>query len=325
MTPSRSRATGLNYVEMPPRAPRWAQCDGVHWSGTADPGDPAPGRLDHSAASARRRLPADLSLLGVGPSPASATTRSRTSTCRLLLRRRGVRDRRRVERLPRDRRRRQRRHRLHPAALPDVAAEQRARPLWTDLNPPAPARSGRRLSGGPDAHTWVVVDWAGVKNFGNATTHSFEAWLQIAGSAGPAPRARRSLLVRADTLPRRRPGPRQRRSAIPTPASTGARNPDGSSGVNIASRPPTAPNTRQHAGPDRRWGTQNVRFYDASLSTKAGTYKSVAEMTSDVTPVTPRSSSRSTSRADPGPDRAVRQEAKESPDRAAPSFLEASF
>ena len=66
-------------------------------------------------------------------------------------------------------------------------------PLWTDLNPAGrPARSGSAtLTAAPNI--WIVVDWAGVKNFGNATTHSFEVWLQIArGAPAPGPRAKRS-------------------------------------------------------------------------------------------------------------------------------------
>ena len=50
-------------------------------------------------------------------------------------------------------------------------------PFWTDLNPPAGgAIRVATLTGG--GFSWIVVDWAAVKNFSNATTHSFEIWLQ---------------------------------------------------------------------------------------------------------------------------------------------------
>lgn len=39
------------------------------------------------------------------------------------------------------------------------------------------------LTDGSD--TWIVVDWAGVRNFSNATTNSFEVWIGIDGDANP--------------------------------------------------------------------------------------------------------------------------------------------
>ena len=64
-------------------------------------------------------------------------------------------------------------------------------PIWSDLNPPA-APAGGGFASGPltagDVNTWMVVDWPELKNFGNATTHSFQIWLRLAtGAAGAGP------------------------------------------------------------------------------------------------------------------------------------------
>jgi len=57
-------------------------------------------------------------------------------------------------------------------------------PFWTDLNPAAAGavRIGTLTDG---LNTWIVVDWAGVRNFSNATTNSFEIWIGIDGDANP--------------------------------------------------------------------------------------------------------------------------------------------
>ena len=53
-------------------------------------------------------------------------------------------------------------------------------PLWTDLNPPAGGgRSGSATLTGGASTGWIVVDWDDVKNFSNATTHSFEIWIRL--------------------------------------------------------------------------------------------------------------------------------------------------
>ena len=108
-------------------------------------------------------------------------------------------------------------------------------PLWTDLNP-----AGRRR--GPDRHpdrrrlsTWLVVDWAGVKNFGNATTHSFEIWLRVAsGGAGTGPSSEEITF----TYGTGRATPGNAGSGDPDSGQNwGAENRTGTSGVNIAPAP----------------------------------------------------------------------------------------
>ncbi|HET7830068.1 MAG TPA: S8 family serine peptidase [Candidatus Limnocylindrales bacterium] len=57
--------------------------------------------------------------------------------------------------------------------------------FWTDLNPAAAGQVRiTTLTDGSD--TWIVVDWAGVREFSTATAlHSFEIWIGINGDANP--------------------------------------------------------------------------------------------------------------------------------------------
>jgi len=57
-------------------------------------------------------------------------------------------------------------------------------PFWTDLNPAAGgALRIATLTDGVD--TWLVVDWAAVRNFSSATTQSFEVWIGLNGDGNP--------------------------------------------------------------------------------------------------------------------------------------------
>jgi hypothetical protein len=70
-------------------------------------------------------------------------------------------------------------------SLPNAATPNNVlAPFWTDLDPAAggAVRIGT-LTDGSD--TWIVVDWAGVRNFSNATTNSFEIWIGIDGDDHP--------------------------------------------------------------------------------------------------------------------------------------------
>jgi hypothetical protein len=58
-------------------------------------------------------------------------------------------------------------------------------PFWTDFNPPAGgAIRIATLTDGAD--TWIVVDWAGVKEFSSAKFDTFEVWIGINTDAHPA-------------------------------------------------------------------------------------------------------------------------------------------
>jgi hypothetical protein len=57
-------------------------------------------------------------------------------------------------------------------------------PFWTDFNPPAGgAIRIATLTDGAD--TWLVVDWAGVKEFSTARFDSFEVWIGLNSDAHP--------------------------------------------------------------------------------------------------------------------------------------------
>jgi hypothetical protein len=150
-------------------------------------------------------------------------------------------------------------------------------PFWTDLNPPAGGaiRIGTLTDG---ATTWLVIDWAAVKNFSNATTHTGEIWLRLAsGAAGTGP-ASEQITISYGLA----------NAAAGDPGSGinwGAENRDGTSGKNIPSPGPA--NNSEYVvvlTPPTAGGSAAIG-YDAS-SKKAGTYKSVASMTSDQTPGT---------------------------------------
>lgn len=58
-------------------------------------------------------------------------------------------------------------------------------PFWTDLNPGGggAVRIGILSDGTND---WIVVDWAAVKNFSDATVNSFQIWIGLESNTNPA-------------------------------------------------------------------------------------------------------------------------------------------
>jgi hypothetical protein len=155
-------------------------------------------------------------------------------------------------------------------------------PFWTDLNPPAGGaiRIATLADGppGPTTTVWLVVDWAGVKNFSNATTHTGEIWLRLAsGAAGTGPSSEQVTISYGAA--------NSSGGDTGSGINWGAENRDGSSGKNIPSPgPANGSEYVVHTSPPAAGGTATVG-YDASAK-KAGTYRSVASMTSDVTPGT---------------------------------------
>jgi hypothetical protein len=58
-------------------------------------------------------------------------------------------------------------------------------PFWTDLNPAAAgALRIATLTDGVD--TWIVLDWAGVREFSTANSNSFEVWIGVNNDTNPA-------------------------------------------------------------------------------------------------------------------------------------------
>ncbi len=148
-------------------------------------------------------------------------------------------------------------------------------PLWNDLNPPA--GGAIRIATLTDgANTWLVVDYDSVKNFSNATTHTFELWFRLDGhAAGTGPSSEQITISYGAG-----------NTASPDPGSggnSGAENRDGTSGQNLAT-PHDNTEWAVNLSPPTAGGSVTIT-YDAS-SKKVGTYKSVAAMTSDVTPGT---------------------------------------
>ncbi len=157
-------------------------------------------------------------------------------------------------------------------------------PLWSDLNPPG-GGSIRVASVSGGGFAWVVVDYAGVKNFGNATTHSFEVWLQISTGAHTGPSSEAITFSYGPNASFPSDGPGLGNAGLGDPDSGvnwGAENRTGSSGVNIASAPANGAEFLAHTTPPTAGGTATFNF--DIFSKIAGSYHSVASMTSDTTP-----------------------------------------
>ncbi|MGZ4280466.1 MAG: S8 family serine peptidase [Gaiellaceae bacterium] len=159
-------------------------------------------------------------------------------------------------------------------------------PLWTDLNPSASGAGHLYvavLSGGSNAG-WVVVDWEGVKNFGNSTTHSFEIWFQIqkGTTTGPASEAITYSYGPNQTFPGDGTGLGNAGSGDPdSGVNWGAENRDGSSGANIATAPANGSEFLLHTTPPTAGGSVTIPF--DIFSKLAGIFHSDATMTSDQT------------------------------------------
>jgi subtilisin family serine protease len=153
-------------------------------------------------------------------------------------------------------------------------------PFWTDLNPAAaglPTSSGIRVAtaeGG--GKRWIIVDWGGIPNFSGGPLHSFEVWIETSTLSDGTPTTDgERISIEYGTTGAGDPG---------TGVNYGAENRDGSSGQNITPAPANGSEYTVNLAPPVPGGTATIT-YDAS-SRQAGTYKTVASMTSDVTPGT---------------------------------------
>jgi subtilisin family serine protease len=155
-------------------------------------------------------------------------------------------------------------------------------PLWSDLNPTASPGGGVRIGTLTDGSTtWLVVDWQKIKNFGNATTHSFQIWLRLAsGAAGTGPSSEDVSVAYGTGADAANAG-----SGDPDSGQNwGAENRDGTSGANASSAPADGSQYQVHTSPPVPGGSVSIPF-DVS-SKKTGTFHSDASMTSDQTPGT---------------------------------------
>ena len=152
-------------------------------------------------------------------------------------------------------------------------------PLWSRPQPGRRPEAAFGSARSPTASsTWIVVDWDAVKNFGNATTHSFEIWIQMLGGANRA-------LERGRSRSRTAPGttPATPAPAIRTRARTGAPR---TAPARAARTSPLSAGRRLrvpvHTSPPTAGGSVVLNF--DIYSKLADTYHSVASMTSDTTP-----------------------------------------
>jgi subtilisin family serine protease len=152
--------------------------------------------------------------------------------------------------------------------------------MWTDLNPATTGGAGsiRTATLTDGVTSWFIVDWAGVKNFGDSTTHSFEAWITLAGgAAGPG--------ASSEGITYSYGSDGNAASGDPDSGQNwGAENRDGSSGKNIATAPANGSEWQVHMSPPQSGGTKVVT-YDLAANLP-GTYSSIASLTSNVTPGT---------------------------------------
>jgi hypothetical protein len=158
-----------------------------------------------------------------------------------------------------------------PQTFPNAARPNNViAPFWTDLNTTGGTAGNNAilvntLTDGA-GHSWIVVDFEAVKNFGNSTTHTGEIWIQYQGGE--------QLTVSYGVA---NAGSGDPGSAI----NWGAENRDGTSGKNIASAPANNSEYRPVLTGPTAGGSVTIP-YDVT-SKKTGTHNSVASMTSDKT------------------------------------------
>jgi len=151
-------------------------------------------------------------------------------------------------------------------------------PFWTDLNTSTTGGGGTILvnvlsDGDSD---WIIVDFAGVKNFSNATTHTGEIWIRTSAKNHVGP-AGEQLTVSYGTA----------NAAAGDPGSAinwGAENRDGTSGKNLSPAPANNTEYRPVFNPPTAGGQVTIP-YDITAKTP-GAYTSIASATSDQTPGT---------------------------------------
>jgi hypothetical protein len=152
-------------------------------------------------------------------------------------------------------------------------------PLWSDLNPTVGGGTIRIGTLTDGSTTWLVVDWQHVKNFGNATTHSFEVWIRLAtGAAGTGPGSEDVSWTYGTGTDAGNAGTGDNDSGV----NWGAENRTGSSGANIATAPADGSQYQVHTTGPTAGGSVTIP-YDIT-SKKVGTWHSMASLTSDRTP-----------------------------------------
>jgi hypothetical protein len=150
-------------------------------------------------------------------------------------------------------------------------------PWWTDLNPSTTGAGHLYVAVLSDGSSrWIVADWEGVKNFGNANTHNFEVWLRVAsGAAGTGPSSEQVTISYGTSTGAGDPD---------SGSNWGAENRDGSSGTQLAAQPANGAEYRVNTTPPTPGGSASIGF--DIFSKRDGVFTSMASMTSDQTPGT---------------------------------------
>ena len=260
--------------------------DGVQWSGTLSPAIPPQVTVDqqHHRHRPGRRLPVADRVRRQPDDPGSATTRSRTSTCRRSstaasrTAQIGV----ATERLHRDRRR----HRLRtsnffPQTFPNAARPNNVvAPFWTDTNTTGgtPGNNAIQVNVlGDGDSTWIVVDFQSDQELlerDDAHRRDLDPRIPTAAHPGPASEQLTDLVRHGE---RRLPATRARRS-------TGA--PRTATARAARTSPPRRPTTREYRPVTDAARPRAARSRSRTTSPRrsAGTYHSIASMTSNRTP-----------------------------------------
>jgi hypothetical protein len=149
-------------------------------------------------------------------------------------------------------------------------------PVWTDLNP-AFGGAIRVVTGTIAGTPYIGIDFAAVRNYDDPVAHTYQVWIRTGTTAASE---QVSMVYGAAA----NAGVGDSGLAPGMLVNWGAENRDGTSGKNLASAPANSSTYLVTMGTPTPGGSATIE-YDASAK-KAGTYKSVASMTSDITPGT---------------------------------------
>ena len=231
----------------------------MQWSGSLTPASRRRSTGSRSAAGSRTAATSRCRCSAIAPDRRRRRRHDHElQRADVLLRRRAVLpDRRRLQRLRRDRRRQLGcGHPLRAETFPNAARPNNViAPFWTDLNPSA--------SGGARSASDTVSDGVehldhrrlgAVRNFSNATTHTCEIWLRARRTGRQGADHDRASSSRSRTAAAQR----RRRATRARASNWGAENRDGTSGKNIAlRRRPTARSTPSTLAPPIPGGSRD--------------------------------------------------------------------
>jgi hypothetical protein len=150
-------------------------------------------------------------------------------------------------------------------------------PFWTDLITTSGSTNDIKVNVLTDGDSnWIIIDFQGVKNFSNSTTHTGEIWIRDSGRNHTGPASEQVTMV-YDAA----------NAAAGDPGSAmnwGAENRDGTSGKNIASAPADGTDWAISVSPPQAGGSVSFSY---DLGSKiVGSWIADARMTDSVAPGT---------------------------------------